>query len=751
MLKTRTSTNSHLLQALVALLALGVGIQVGTAAAATYTWSGVTPVPVTAPANKGAEPEAHFDWGACPTAGSCSGVGSYIDEHGSEEALAAIRTDGTWEQASEIKPPAHAQSNPKAGFGHAQPTVACTGPGACVAVGHYLNEGGGEEAMVVTETGGTWTTASEIKPPTHAATNPEARVDSVACPAAGSCLAGGDFENEHGDQEAMVVDETSGSWARASEVEPPANAKSNPEASISSVACSAASSCVAFGEYRDESTGTVEAMVATETGGTWGRASQIALPANAGNEPKSGLDSVVCAASGPCVAVGAYTDEHGNREAMVATETSGLWGQASEITSPMNAASNPQVEFSSISYAGSIACPASGSCVIAGEYKDSSETKLMVAEETSGVWGQASEIKPPANAEIGAPQAAGARIACTGVGSCVVIGSYIKEGGEREAMVAEATGGSWGQANEIALPANAASKSGVIFGPFSCPASSSCVAFGQYTNGAGKTEDMEVTGTIVPAPPVPPTIAGEFASNITESNATLEAQINPGGEAAYYFEYGTSACEANSCGTKTSEGFLTGDSGEAGSVEATNLKPNTTYHYWVVATNSAALGGVHGQAMEFTTRRGEEEVRNEEVEGAIRERVNAEAKARTEAEARTAAAIREGQEEAAAAAAAAKKKQEEAAGKSVSVKIVKVQVSSSSVTLTLDASQAGTVTISGPGLRTTSKSVAAGTSQIRVALNKTGKNDRKHHKKIKLTVQLKAAGRTASGSKTVKL
>jgi hypothetical protein len=71
--------------------------------------------------------------------------------------------------------------------------------------------------------------------------------------------------------------------------------------------------------------------------------------------------------------------------------------------------------------------------------------------------------------------------------------------------------------------------------------------------------------------------------------------------------------------------------------------------------------------------------------------------------------------------------------------------------VTLAASQAGTVTISGPGLKTTTKSVAAGAVQVEVVLTEAGKRDRKHHKKIKITARLKTAGRIVSGSKTVRL
>jgi hypothetical protein len=505
----------RVLAASIATLGLAVALieatQLGTAAAASFTWSGVTGVPVTPPANRGGEPKAHFDWGACPTAASCIGVGSYIDESGDEEAMAATRASGSWEPASEIALPANAASDPEAGFG-LQPVVACTGPGACVAVGRYTTEGGDTEAMAVTEAGGAWGTAGEIEPPANAASNPETQLDSIACPASGSCVAGGDYTNEHGAREAMVAEETNGSWGPASEIEPPADAEGNPAASIRSVACPAAEACVAFGVYRDGSTDSEEAMATTEVGGTWGQATQVMLPAGASNKPASSLNSVVCVPSGPCVAVGHYIEEGVGREAMTVTETGGSWGQANRIMPPANAASEPEVDFSSITDAGSIACPASGSCVIAGEYRDDSgEMEMMVAEQAGGLWGQASQVTPPANAAIGNPGASAARVACSGVGSCVVIGSYINEGGTEEGMAAEQVGALWSRATGIPAPANAASNSGVIFGPIYCPLSWSCVAFGQYTESAGKTADMEVIGMTAPENTVAPTVSGTAA------------------------------------------------------------------------------------------------------------------------------------------------------------------------------------------------------------------------------------------------
>jgi hypothetical protein len=470
-----------------------------------FAWSPWVGVALAAPANAGSEPEAHFDWGACPTAGYCAGVGSYADESGNEEAMAATRINGSWGQAVEITLPAGAATNgQKAGFGFPAPSVACTEPGDCVAVGHYIKEGGNEEAMVVTEADGVWGAASEFKPPANAASNPEAILASVVCPAAGSCIARGEYSNADGDREAMVVEETGGAWGAASDVKPPANAESNADSFLSMISCSAAGSCVGIGSYRDGSTRTREAMVVGETGGKWAQASQIVLPENAGSEPEARLDSVVCVTSGSCVADGSYNDRPGDREAMVAEETGGVWHPASQIVAPSNTAPNPHIGFG---YTISITCGASGSCVITAEYTDNSgDQEAMVAGETGGVWGPASEIPPPANAATNPEITLGP--ACTASGACVLVGEYRDAEGDLETMVAEEAGGLWGQAREIAAPANAATNPEVIFGEVQCPPVGSCVAFGEYRSHAGVTRDMEVTGLEAPENTTAPVVSG---------------------------------------------------------------------------------------------------------------------------------------------------------------------------------------------------------------------------------------------------
>ena len=477
---------------------------------APFAWSPWVGVAMTAPANASSEPKVLFDWGACPTAGYCAGVGSYKDENENEEAMAATRIDGAWGQAVQITlPPGAAMSGQKAGFGFPEPSVACTEPGECVAVGHYIKEGGGEAAMVVAETGGVWGTASEIKSPSDAASNPQASLGSLACPAAGSCVARGEYSDENGDREAMVAVETNGSWGKASAITLPANAASSSRSYVfrsfsGSVACSAAGSCVATGEYRNQHEDW-EAMVVSETGGKWGRASQIALPANAASASESRLDSAVCVASGPCVAGGSYIDRSGDREVMVAEETGGSWGPASEIQAPSNVAVDPQIGFGLAPMP--IACAASGSCVITAKYTDSSGAEqAMVANETGGVWGPASEVVPPTNAAT-SPRTV-LDPACTASGACVLAGEYTDAGGNREAMVVYGKGGSWGPASEVGAPKEAATNPEIIFGEVQCPAVGSCVAFGEYTNHTGATRDMEVTGLEAPENTAAPIVSG---------------------------------------------------------------------------------------------------------------------------------------------------------------------------------------------------------------------------------------------------
>lgn len=86
------------------------------------------------------------------------------------------------------------------------------------------------------------------------------------------------------------------------------------------------------------------------------------------------------------------------------------------------------------------------------------------------------------------------------------------------------------------------------------------------------------------APPFLPTIDSSSSSAVTESAATLSAQIRPGfGPTIYRFQYGTTA----SYGSQTYPGESIGsdNADHTASAEVSGLTPGTTYHFRAVATN----------------------------------------------------------------------------------------------------------------------------------------------------------------------
>lgn len=109
------------------------------------------------------------------------------------------------------------------------------------------------------------------------------------------------------------------------------------------------------------------------------------------------------------------------------------------------------------------------------------------------------------------------------------------------------------------------------------------------------SEAVRVVTPPSPGPVIQP--SSESASPVGPSSATLRASVDSEGhETHYHFEYGTSA----SYGESTAETPI-GASFEDQSAEAalTELQLSTTYHFRVVATNSA--GTAHGPDQTFET------------------------------------------------------------------------------------------------------------------------------------------------------
>ncbi len=171
------------------------------------TWTATTaPVTGLSPAAN-ASPAVSSGGVSCAVAGSCVALEGYTDTSGKPQVLTETLSGGTWTAAT-ITPTSGL--SPAAGTGSSAPTLAnlsCLTAGSCVAVGSYTDAAGIGHAIVDTLAAGTWTAATA---PDGALSNkPQASLRGVSCPAAASCVAGGNYTNSQGDQEGLIETQSS--------------------------------------------------------------------------------------------------------------------------------------------------------------------------------------------------------------------------------------------------------------------------------------------------------------------------------------------------------------------------------------------------------------------------------------------------------------------------------------------------------------------------------------------------------------
>ena len=387
----------------------------------------------------------------------------------------------TWSQASELEAPLNAEAS--ANF--ELKGVACPAAGACVAVGEY-GSSGLTKATVASEASGIWGTASEIEAPAPTA---DAELSSVACTGVGACVAVGVYEDSESRFVPILATETAGKWAKAEVIKLPLNAWSKPVGFLNSIACPASGACIAVGSYDVEGSHDTEGMILTEVGGVWGQASELTPPEHAAADPRDVLNSITCPPSGSCVAVGSYQDSTFHGQAMVVTESGGVWGTPSEVVLPERPEANPEAVLASV------ACSAAGTCVAVGRYdQEGKGSQAMLAHASGGAWSAAGLITPPENATSG--NTGLASVACPAMGVCSAVGSYTSTNPLDPALALSGSGAEWPRGSEVLPPGNAKSGSHeTTLVAVTCPEAGSCVALGTYETGTRPRQAMVAYGT----------------------------------------------------------------------------------------------------------------------------------------------------------------------------------------------------------------------------------------------------------------
>jgi hypothetical protein len=242
----------------------------------------------------------------CASPGNCVASVSYNDRSGNTQAYLFTERGGDWLAARQaVRLPSDAARDPYA----AVEDFACPRAGECTGVGRYDTRYGGVRALVVTQVRGRWATAQQIAPPANAAAAPGTFLYGLSCPAPGACTAVGGYVDRRGDSQAMAVGEVRGRWRRATEISMPADAGPGFDVSLYAIACPRPGDCEAVGQYDWKGVQDAAAGV-TETAGHWGTASQIELPADASSDqnlpPGSSMYGIACPRPDYCLAIGDY-------------------------------------------------------------------------------------------------------------------------------------------------------------------------------------------------------------------------------------------------------------------------------------------------------------------------------------------------------------------------------------------------------------------------------------------------------------
>jgi hypothetical protein len=203
-------------------------------------WGKVAGVPGLAALNKGGQARVYSV--SCGSPGNCAAGGYYTDGgiEGDQQAFVTAERAGRWGRAVEVSGLA------KGNYYTVVASVACTRAGYCVAGG--LADGNTQQGFVVSEKNGRWGPVTKVLAPKAPANS--AAIFSVSCASPGNCAAGGDYQDKGFTNYAMVVAQKNGRWAQGIKVPGLAALTFGQDAGfVNSVSCPARGTCAAGGAF----------------------------------------------------------------------------------------------------------------------------------------------------------------------------------------------------------------------------------------------------------------------------------------------------------------------------------------------------------------------------------------------------------------------------------------------------------------------------------------------------------------------
>lgn len=422
--------------------------------------------------------------------------------------------------------------------------VSCMSRLACIAVG----EAEGKSLAESESTLETW----EVKSTPSPAGAITSTLEGLSCSTANSCTAVGGYENSSKVDVTLAERWNGTEWTIQSTLNPTGAKQSH----LDGVSCPSSGACTAVGWY-ENSSGTEMALAERWNGTAW---SIQSTPNTTGDIE---ADEVSCPSSSACTAVRSYTIAR-DWVSLVEHWNGTEWQVQKTPTPEIEGHPASEVELRGVS------CVTSTECIAVGQYENRSLSEYWNGAE----WKIQSTPNPPSGVfnDLRA-------VSCISSTACVASGQV-----DNEAVFAERWNGTEWVIQTMPSSPNFGSLDSIQ--DISCtePLRSTCVAVG-IGGGVPLTESQTI----------PQTAVTEAATEVSETEATLNGSVGPSGQSTkYYFEYGPTT----SYGSKTSE--VSAGSG-TGSVKVshtlTGLTPGT-YHFRVVATSVA--GPSYGTDGTFT-------------------------------------------------------------------------------------------------------------------------------------------------------
>jgi len=410
---------------------------------------------------------------ACGGPGVCVLGGVYQLENGGYRSALAALEGGGWKASAPPLPPG------ATGTGSvAEVPPACSSNGTCLVPGYHSEADRLWQGLAYVFVQGSWA-AAEIPQPLPPG-SPEAQLFGLSAPACSTddtCVMVVEYWVDGGRREALAT-YAQGEW-RAIEPTLPDFGEPAPGAAETIPACASDGLCVAA---TNSSIGGWMTVVNALEGGVW---TSRRAPVPAGGQADSGLVQGVAACSQiqVCVMHGAFRDELGSWREMLLTYEEGAWSAVEAPAPPGGEEADP---------GGLPACSSDGTCVVAGEYRDSEGGRSeMISTLRAGTW-SSTQVSPPPG---GRPYTAGIQSygsACSSGGICVFGGSYGDQSGDLHGLLVTLADGVW-RADDVPVPPDGEAGSGFVDIGAACTEDQRCVLAGSYEAEDGTNKYMLVT------------------------------------------------------------------------------------------------------------------------------------------------------------------------------------------------------------------------------------------------------------------